>query len=94
MKVNGGYCFVDCAGLELNTDVSQTIAGLYNACKSAMATKKPIIAAGATWNGDYMTPIPIFLTVIDGIIIATASTLQVWVTSENVATVHNMAPQG
>ena len=38
---NSGYIFVDCSGLELNDSAEQTITGIYNRAKAALASKKP-----------------------------------------------------
>ena len=94
-NMKGGYVLVDCTGLDLLSETTQTISGLYNKVKAAMATGKMIIAENMIWGDDgYISPISVF-----GIdmgpsygIYLTASTLQIRVSPANVVTIVNMAP--
>lgn len=53
--MNGGYCLVDCSGLDLGDP--GTVTGLYNKVKSAVGSEKPIVLEGLV-NGDQaFTPI-------------------------------------
>ena len=93
--MKGGYVLVNCGGLDLTSEIAQTISGLYNRAMSAFATGKAIIAENVIWGSD--GPIsPIACFAIDmgspyGIYI-TASTLQIRVTPADVVTIVNMAP--
>lgn len=57
--VNSGYIFVDCGGLELNDSTEQTITGIYNRSKAALATGKPVYAVNCEMNGGYASPISV-----------------------------------
>lgn len=48
MTSNGGYILIDATGLDLlKGETPQTVSGIYNRVKSAMATNKPIYTIGA-----------------------------------------------
>lgn len=88
-----GYVSVDCKGLNLLAESSQTITGLYAACQEAMSTNKPIVAVNCVYGtGVNMTPINVFIVPFDGYIVATASVLQIVVTDEDAVTINNLAP--
>ena len=94
--MKGGYVLVDCKGLDLTSESTQTITGLYAKVKAAMATGKMIIAENMIW-GD--TDHPISPVAGFGInmgstygIYVTASTLQIRVSPADVVTIVNMAP--
>lgn len=40
--MNGGYCMVDCTGLDLSAEESQTVSGLYDSIYACMDSNKPI----------------------------------------------------
>ena len=95
-NMKAGYVLVDCKGLDLLSESTQTIAGLYDRVKSAMATGKMIIAENLIWNDGVNRPVsPVSCFGIDmgdyGIYI-TASTLQIRVSKLDVVTIVNMAP--
>lgn len=88
-----GYVSVDCQGLNLLAESSQTIDGLYDACQEAMSSGKPIVAVNCIYGtGVNMTPINVFIVPFDGYIVATASVLQIIVTDEDAVTINNLAP--
>ena len=94
--MKAGYVLIDCKGLDLLSESTQTINGLYDRVKSAMATGKMIIAENLIWNDGVARPIsPVSCFGIDmgdyGIYI-TASTLQIRVSKLDVVTIVNMAP--
>ena len=94
LKSKGGYALVDCKGLDLTGgDTPQTISGLYNSLKAVLNSGKPIICYGCVWGtGVPMSPINTFGIQYDSTtVIMTASTLQVYVTNEDVVTIVNMA---
>lgn len=87
----GGYAMIDCTGLDLiKGNTPQTINGLYQKVKDTMASGKAIFACNCNWDGAFVSPIQTFGIEFDGYIIATASTLQIKVTSSDVVTIINM----
>jgi hypothetical protein len=93
--MKAGYVLVNASGLDLTSESTQTIAGLYNKCKSAMETGKMIIAENIIWGDDgIISPIPVFAIDMGSTygIYLTASTLQIRVSPSNVVTIVNMAP--
>ena len=93
--MKGGYTLVNCGGLDLLSESTQTIAGLYNKVKAAMKTGKMIIAENIIWGtGKPISPISVFaIDMGDYGIYVTASTLQIRINSSNQVTIVNMAPE-
>ena len=94
--MNGGYIMIDCKGLDLTAgDTPQTITGLYKEMQAVQKSEKPIFAYNMTW-GDQGVVTPVQTFIVDfsenNLLIATASTLQVRVTSSDSVTITNMAP--
>ena len=86
-----GYIMIDCGGIDLTSAAAQSVPTLYTRCQAAMATHKPIIAYNLKWGDKDITPISAFLIQYTNTkIIATASTLQVHVTSEDVVSIVNL----
>lgn len=87
-----GYIMVDCTGLDLTKgETPQTIAGLYDKVQNAIKSGKPIYAANCNWDNAPVTPIQTFaINIAEDTVVCTASTLQVWVTEEDVVTIANM----
>lgn len=95
MNFNTGYVMIDCGGLNFLAESAQTIEGIYERMEAAMSSGKAVYAANCLWGeGIPVTPISVLLTTPAGAgtIVATASTLQIWVTSEDAVTIVNMAP--
>ena len=95
--MKGGYVLVNCGGLDLLSESSQTISGLYNRVKSALATGKMMIAENVIWGtGKPISPIPVFAIDMGSTygIYITASTLQIRVSTADEVTIVNMAPEG
>lgn len=92
--MNGGYYMINCKGLDLLKGLTpQTITGLYSKMQNALTRNKPIYAYNCVWGVLPVSPVQIFLVPIsDDAIVATSSTLQVWVTYDDVVTIVNMAP--
>lgn len=93
--MKGGYVLVNCGGLDLLSESSQTISGLYNRVKSALATGKMMIAENVIWGtGKPISPIPVFAIDMGSTygIYITASTLQIRVSTADAVTIVNMAP--
>ena len=94
--MNGGYIMIDCKRLDLTLgDTPQTISGLYKEMQAAQKTGKPIYAYNMIWGEQgIVTPVQTFIVDFsaDDLLIATASTLQIRVTSADSVTITNMAP--
>lgn len=93
--MKGGYVLIDCTGLDLLEESTQTISGLYNKVKAAMSTGKMIIAENIIWGDDgIISPISVFGIDMGSTygIYLTASTLQIRVSPADVVTIVNMAP--
>ena len=94
--MKGGYVLVDCKGLDLLSESTQTITGLYAKVKAAMATGKMIIAENMVWgSGKPISPVAAFGIDMGSTygIYVTASTLQIRVSPSDVVTIYNMAPE-
>lgn len=94
---NGGYIMVDCTGIDLNTDSKQTISGIFNKVATAFKSGKPIYCVNATFNisgtGNTVSPVAVMVNSDEnGGYVATASTLQLWIDSDDGVTIVNMAP--
>lgn len=95
--VNGGYIMVDCTGIDLNTDTKQTISGIFNKVATAFKSGKPVYCVNATFNisgtGNTVSPVAVMVNSDEnGGYVATASTLQLWIDSDDGVTIVNMAP--
>ena len=93
--MKAGYVLVDCSGLDLTSESTQTISGLYAKVKSAMETGKMIIVENMIWGDDgIITPVHVFAIDMGSTygIYCTASTLQIRVSPLDVVTIVNMAP--
>lgn len=94
---NGGYIMVDCTGIDLNTDTKQTISGIFNKVATAFKSGKPVYCVNATFNisgtGNTVSPVAVMVNSDEnGGYVATASTLQLWIDSDDGVTIVNMAP--
>ena len=94
---NGGYIMVDCTGIDLNTDTKQTITGIFNKVATAFKSGKPVYCVNATFNisgtGNTVSPVAVMINSDEnGGYVATASTLQLWIDSDDGVTIVNMAP--
>lgn len=86
--MNGGYAMVDCKGLNLLAQSSQTIDGLYAACEEAYNSGKTILAYNCVYGtGVPVTPITVFAIKESGTFIFTASILQIRVASNDAVTI-------
>ena len=90
--MNGGYIMLDCTGLDLiKGSTPQTVTGIFERVKEAIATGKPIMAVNCTWGVLPVTPLFTFAIQFDAnTIICTASTLQIIITSSDVITINNL----
>ena len=83
-----GYVMVDCQSMNLLSQESQTINGLYAKSIEAFYTGKPIIAVNCEYGEDVpMSPIAVMAIQEDGVIVFTASILQIRVASDDSVTI-------
>lgn len=94
--LKGGYCMIDCAGLDLLSQESQSSTRIYAQMKEAIELGKPTFAYNIMFGSNNpMTAVPImvnFESSASTTIVATASTLQIWVDATGAITIVNMAP--
>lgn len=91
--MKGGYVLIDCEGLNLLSDSSQKVDGLYDECTRAIILNKPVYAYNCKWGTNPMTPISVMVNDDgSGSHICTASTLQIRVASDDTVTIVNLAP--
>lgn len=89
--MNSGYIMVDCAGINLLSQSSQSKTGLYAECIAATNSGKPIIAYNLEYgSGVKMTPVPVFSIIEAGVFIGTASILQVRVAPDDSVTITSL----
>lgn len=89
--MNTGYVTIDCKGLDLiKGSTPQTIPGLRADIEKAMATGKPIIATNLTWDEGYISPTMCMCTFVGEDLIATSSTLQIYISKSDVVTIVNL----
>ena len=89
--MNSGYILVDCGGLELNSDSTQSITGLYNRAKAALATGKPVFAVNCLMNDGYCSPVSVAAWQENSTtIIATGHVFRVSIESDDDVTVTNL----
>lgn len=86
-----GYIMIDCGGLDLTSEASQAIAGLYAQLTEARATDKMIVACNMVWgDSGKVPPIPVTLTAPEAnTYVCMISKLQIRVTSADVVTIVN-----
>ena len=86
-----GYILFDCGGLNLNSSSEQTIAGIYNRAKDALATGKLVLATNCNMSGMPCSPCAVIAwdQGSDGII-ATGHTLRIVIASDDGVTVTNL----
>ena len=88
-----GYILIDAPTLDLTKgSTEQSISGIYARVQAAMKTNKPIFVENAKWGtGNVMTPIQVMCQQEDATtVVATASTLQIWITSADKVTIVNL----
>lgn len=92
--MDAGIIMVDCKGLNLLAESTQTISGLYARLTEARATDKVVVAHNLVWGDTGKTsPAPVILTAPEtNIYVCTVSTLQIRVSNTDEVTIVNMAP--
>lgn len=88
--MKGGYSIIDAKGLNLLAGEKVTIAGIRKECETALAAKKLVLVENCKWATSDMTAIPVMLNTVGDDLIATASTLQIYVDKNDGVEVHNM----
>lgn len=91
--MNPGYAMIDLTGLDLTLgSTEQTVTGLYAQLQKGMASGKELVGFNAIWgSGKPMTPISFFaIQYTSTLIIATASTLQIFITNADKVTINNL----
>lgn len=87
---NGGYVFFDCRGLDLSSASEQKKDGIYADALKTIALNKPIYAIGCKYGSAPMSAVSVTVHMSDTTIIASANTLQVFITAGDVCTVSNL----
>lgn len=87
--MNSGYVLIDCTGLDLKGETTQTIEGIYQKCAAALASGKPAYAGNVAWGDEKITPISVMLTVDGSDITASACTLRLNISSDDSVTITN-----
>ena len=91
MNYKGGYVMVDCGGINLLSQSSQTVTGLYAKAKEAYDSNKPVIAMNCFYGeGVKLTPINVFAILEGDVYIFTASILQIRVASNDAVTITSL----
>lgn len=92
--MNGGYALVDCKGMNLLAQSSQTVNGLYDRMVEVVKTGKPIIACNCNYGeGVPSSPIAVMVIDEDGTYIATSSILQILVSSDDSVIIRSLLTQ-
>ena len=83
--MKGGYIMVDCQKINLlGGDKKQEVSGIYEIALAAINSGAPIIAYNCEYGeGVPMTPINVFSIIEAGVIIFTASILQIRINSDD-----------
>ena len=95
--MKGGYSLIDCGGLDLISESSQSITGLNHRVAKAYKDNKPVYACNCFWGDDYMTPIPVTVNPLPGTptsYVCTAFTLQIVVAINDSVTITNLVSSG
>lgn len=89
--LNSGYLLFDCEGLDLNDSTKQTIDGIYDRAKAALASGKTIFAVNCTMSEMPCSPCSVIAwdQGNDGII-ATGHTLRIVIAKDDGVTVINL----
>lgn len=92
--MNGGYVMVDCKGLDLTGgSTPQTITGIWDDAKTAMASGKPIIAHNCVYGtGVKVSPVTCFGWYIStNEIVIVGATIHVHIKNDNTVTTLDVA---
>lgn len=87
VKMVGGYAMIDCSGLVLTNNESQTINGMFKQMQNAYNSGKAIWAHNCGYNEGVLSPVPVMVLNEGGRYCATSSILQIWVDNSDACTV-------
>lgn len=89
--VNFGYLMFDCGGLDLNDSTEQTIDGIYDRAKTALASGKAVFATNCVMSDMPCSPISVVAwDQGDDGIIATGHVLRITIAEDDGVTVTNL----
>lgn len=89
--VNSGYVLFDCEGLDLNDSTEQTIDGIYDRAKIALASGKAVFATNCVMSDMACTPCAVIAwDQGDDGIIATGHVLRIVIAKDDGVTVTNL----
>lgn len=89
--MNGGYIMIDCKGMNLLAQSSQTITGLHARITEAVKTGKPIIACNCNYGANTpLSPFAVMVSKDSTTYVCTASIYRFSVTSADAVTVTNL----
>lgn len=92
--MKGGYIIADCTGIDLTSVSSQSIPGIWEKAKTAIASGKPIVAHNCVYGeGVPVSPVTCFGWYISTTeIVIVGATLHIHIKSDNTAIVVDVAP--
>lgn len=80
----GGYSMIDCSGLVLTEEGTQTINGIYEQVDNAYKANKPCWAYNCGYNDGMLTPVPVMILNESATeYVATSSILQIRITNDD-----------
>ena len=88
--MNGGYVMINCDGLDLTSQSTQTIDGIFEDIDIAYNACKPVFAYNCKWGTLSMSPVPVMVNPdpdTAGNYVVTSSVLQIRVTPSDVVTI-------
>lgn len=88
--MTNGYIMFDCGGLDLNNSTEQTIAGIYNKSKAALAIGKPVLATNCVMSGMPCSPVSVVAWDEGTAIVATGHVLRITIAPDDGVTVVNL----
>ena len=91
--MNGGYIMVDCTGIDLTDNTSQSISGIWYKAVKAVKADKPIVAYNCEYGtGVTVSPVTCFGWYIDDDeIVIVGATLHIHIKDDDTATVLDVA---
>lgn len=90
-----GYVIVDCSGINLLSDTSIVVDGIYDQCIEAMESSKPIIASNCEYGeGVKCSPISVMGIKEDTTYIFTNSILQIRVSNDDTVSIVSLITPG
>lgn len=90
--MNGGYILVDVTGLNLSSDASQEIDGIWDKAVTALKVGKPIVVFGCTYGTAPVSPVTCFGWYIGAKeIVIVGATLHVHIKDDDTAVVLDVA---